>query len=69
MQTYMTQEGDVLDALCYAHYGEEHRTTEAVLALNPTLANFPAVLPVGVVILFPDLQPSSPVQTQVQLWD
>ncbi|SKA81395.1 P2-like prophage tail protein X [Thiothrix eikelboomii] len=69
MRTYTTQDGDVLDALCYAEYGAEHGTTEAVLAVNPILAQHPAVLPAGVVILLPDLQSSSPVKTQVQLWD
>lgn len=69
MRTYTTQAGDVLDALCYAEYGTEHGTTEAVLAVNPTLAQHPAVLPAGVVILLPDLQSSSPVKTQVKLWN
>lgn len=69
MRTYTTQENDVLDALCHAEYGTEHGTTEAVLAANPALAQYPAVLPAKVVIVLPDLQSSSPVKTQVQLWD
>jgi len=69
MQTYTTQAGDVLDALCYALYGAEHGTTEAVLAVNPQLAQLPAVLPEGVLIVFPDLEPPAPVQAQVRLWD
>lgn len=69
MRRYTTQEGDVLDALCYAEYGTEHGTTEAVLAANPHLAIQPAVLPAGVVIYFPPIAKPSPVVQTVQLWD
>lgn len=66
---YRTQAGDVLDALCYAEYGTEYGTTELVLAVNPTLAEQPAVLPAGVLIQLPTLARPSPVVQQVQLWD
>lgn len=69
MRSVTTQAGDVLDALCYAEYGTEHGTTEAVLAANPHLAIQPAVLPAGVVIYFPPIAKPSPVVQTVQLWD
>lgn len=69
MRSYKTQEGDVLDALCYAEYGEEHGTTELVLAANPTLAALPTVLPAGVLIQFPTIAAPAPVVQQTQLWD
>lgn len=69
MRVYSTQAGDVLDALCFAEYGSEQGTLEQVLAANPRLAEQPAVLPDGVLILFPNLAKPSPVIQQVQLWD
>lgn len=69
MRVYTTQDGDVLDALCYAEYGAEHGTTEVVLAMNPVLAGQPVVLPAGVVIQFPIIEKTPPVQNQIQLWD
>lgn len=69
MHTYTTQAGDVLDALCYAEYGSEQGTVELVLAVNPQLAEQPAVLPAGLVIQLPTLAKPKPVIQQIQLWD
>lgn len=52
--SYQCKQGDVLDAVCYRHYGTEVGTTEAVLKANFGLANY-VVLPVGLVILLPRL--------------
>lgn len=67
---YRCKQGDVLDAICYAHYGTEHGTTEMVLNANPGLADYPVHLPMGLVIRLPVVQVASqPVAQTVSLWD
>ena len=35
---YRTKEGDMLDWICWKHYGQESGTVELVLTANPGLA-------------------------------
>ena len=66
---YTTKPNDVLDAVCYAHYGAEGHT-ETVLIANPGLADYGTHLPEGVVIRLPALQTAAPQVAQVvSLWD
>ncbi len=65
--TCRTSDGDLLDTLCYQHYGHLNGTVEAVLAANRLLADEPQPLRTGLLITFPDLL--EPVSEQVQLWD
>lgn len=66
---YITQPNDVLDAVCYAHYGVEG-CTETVLVANPSIADYGTHLPEGVVIRLPILQTAVPQVAQVvSLWD
>lgn len=68
--TYQTREGDVLDAVCAAHYGTENLSyiMTQVLEANPGLADVGAVYPSGLLITLPDLAP--PVQESAfRLWD
>ena len=66
---YTTQPNDVLDAVCYAHYGAEGNT-ETVLAANPGIADYGTHLPEGVIIRLPTLQAATPRVAQVvSLWD
>lgn len=62
-----TSDGDVLDTLCYQHYGHLNGTVEAVLAANRLLADEPQPLRSGLLISFPTI--SEPLGEQVQLWD
>ncbi|MEV8467306.1 tail protein X [Fluviibacterium sp. DFM31] len=63
---YLTQPGDMLDAICQAHYGHTDSVTE-VLAANPGLAVFGPVLPPRLTVLLPD--PPDRRQTPViRLW-
>lgn len=69
MAEYTTREGDVLDAICWEHYGRTDGVVEAVLEANPGLASLQVSLPVGTVITLPDL-PKPPVDgVVVKLWD
>lgn len=67
---YQTRDGDVLDAICAAHYGSENLsfTVSQVLEFNQGLADRGAVYPAGLSIALPDLAP--PVaESSFSLWD
>ncbi|MFV3366563.1 tail protein X [Pseudomonas sp. NY15435] len=64
---YRSSNGDVLDQLCYQHYGHLKGCVEAVLNANPGLADEPQPLRAGVLIRMPDL--GAPDNPQVRLWD
>ena len=61
-----TVDGDLLDAISYAHYRHLNGCLEAVLDTNPGLADEPQPFRAGVVIRLPDL-PAQEVQG-LQLW-
>lgn len=67
MSTYRTAQGDMLDAICLAHYGRVD-VTPTVYAANPGLAAMGPVLPIGLVITLPTIE-SEPVAQPVRLWD
>ena len=69
MDIYITEHDDVLDAVCYQHYGESDGITEAILENNPLLALYPIHLPAGLSINLPDLDLPTESAGQVQLWD
>ena len=69
MQTYVTVQGDMVDAIAYRAYGSEHAgTTEAILAANRGLSEQPPVLPENLVIILPDAPVAAP-RASVNLWD
>jgi len=65
----IAHQGDTVDALCWRHYGRTAGVTEAVLAANPGLADFGAILPHGTPVDLPDLTPTPPPARMVKLWD
>ncbi|AYO40739.1 MULTISPECIES: tail protein X [Serratia] len=67
---YLTREGDVLDAVCAAHYGTENlsQTVVTVLDANRELAALGAVYPAGLIITLPDIETPTP-ESPIQLWD
>lgn len=67
-QFYVSKEGDVLDQIVNAWYGDTSgQKLEAVLAANPGLAALGAVLGAGVRIALPDLASDTQTETE-QLW-
>ncbi|NWA67707.1 tail protein X [Pseudomonas reactans] len=62
-----TSDGDLLDTLCYQHYGHLNGTVEAVLMANRLLADEPQPLRTGLLITLPDIEQQT--VEQVQLWD
>lgn len=60
--------GDTLDALCYRVYGRTAGVVEAVLLVNPGLAERGVILPHGTVVTLPVID-TAPASETVQLWD
>lgn len=65
--TIITQQGDILDALCSQHYGYVVGAMEPVLETTPWLTEFAGWLPAGLVIQLPELQ-TSPQKDIVRIW-
>lgn len=66
MSVYRTIDGDMVDAICKAHYGSEDMSV-AVYEANPGLAALGPVLSKGVLIELPEV-PVEPVRKPIRLW-
>ena len=66
MTPYRTKDGDMIDAICKAHYGSE-AMAETVYEANPGLAAMGSLLPMGVEVLLPEHAPE-PVRQPIRLW-
>lgn len=64
-----THQGDTVDALCWRHYGRTAGVTEAVIDVNPGLADHGPVLPQGLAVTLPDVPASAPERQVINLWD
>lgn len=67
MITYVTKDGDVLDAICWKYYGSTVGTVEKVLEANRHLAELGNIFSAGVKIVLPDLT-SEEESESVKLW-
>lgn len=65
-KTCRTSDGDLLDTVCYQHYGHLNGTVELVMDANQGLSDEPQPYRAGVIIYLPDL-PAPSVET-VLLW-
>jgi phage tail protein X len=68
MAMYRTREGDMLDAICLAYYGQPQGYVEAVLAVNSGLAELGPIFESGVIIELPDLPAFNQRQESIRLW-
>jgi phage tail protein X len=66
---YITRAGDMLDLICWRHYGFHAGTAEAVLSVNYGLSAQPPVLPAGLTITLPDLPQPRVTPPAVRLWE
>lgn len=66
MSEYRTTDGDMVDAICTAHYGTETMTT-VVYEANPGLAALGLILPMGVLIELPETSTQN-VSQPIRLW-
>jgi phage tail protein X len=67
MITYVTKDGDVLDAICWKYYGSTSGTVEKVLEANRHLAELGSIFAAGVKIILPDLSQEEETES-VKLW-
>ena len=67
MITYVTKDGDVLDAICWKYYGGTSGTVEKVLEANRHLAELGSIFAAGVKIILPDLTQEEETES-VKLW-
>ena len=64
---YITRDGDMLDDVCRRFYGEQKPgQVEAVLAVNPGLADRGFIYPSGILITLRVLEAQS--EASVRLW-
>jgi phage tail protein X len=68
MITYRTKDGDVIDWICWKHYGFTSGAVEKVLKINPKVAEFDEHLPEGLLISLPEISKENRAK-QVKLWD
>lgn len=67
--TYRAVQGEMIDAICRRVYGDESGYVELVLDANRGLADLDEPLPVGTVLVLPELPKASDVLPVVSLWD
>jgi phage tail protein X len=68
MITYFTKDGDVVDWICWKHYGFTSGAVENVLQVNTFLAEYDDFLPAGLFVNLPEIEKSNSAQ-KVKLWD
>lgn len=65
MQTnYQTRSGDMIDQLCFKHYGAVKGYINRIYEANPMLAQYPVKLPAGITIVMPEVE----INDEVNLW-
>lgn len=67
MISYITKDGDVLDAICSKYYGSTLGIVEKVLEANRHIADMGAIFEAGVKITLPDLNQEIEPES-IKLW-
>jgi phage tail protein X len=62
---YVTKDGDIIDAICFRHYGQTEGTVELVLEANPFLANEPITLRRNLTIILPEFTNPENIFTRI----
>lgn len=62
------KQGDTVDAICWRYLGSTDGVVEQVLSLNPMLADFGPMLPMGTVVTLPKTITRKAKKEQVKLW-
>lgn len=68
MTLYRTKEYDMLDWICWKHYGFQSGSVEVVLTANSELAEWGSFLPAGLLIKLPEIKKAAAKPT-IKLWD
>lgn len=71
MIEYITRQGDMLDWICWKHYGtHDDGTLEIALAANAAaVAENGSVFPAGVLIVLPAIDRPAVAVKLIRLWD
>lgn len=65
---HLAKEGEMLDLICWKHYGFTDGVVELVLAENLGLAEYGSFLPAGLKVKLPTIQ--KPVQkSKLKVWE
>lgn len=65
---YITRENEMLDYICFKHYGYSSGAVEIVLESNPGIAEYDSVLPAGLRIKLPTIE--EPLKKSVlKVWE
>ncbi|MGX5723333.1 tail protein X [Shinella zoogloeoides] len=67
--TYITKAGQTVDLVCLDFYGRTRSTTEIVLDANPGVAALDPILPIGTVLVMPDIDIRPAARELVKLWE
>lgn len=68
MNTVYANQNEALDHLCHRYLGQTQGITEAVLAINPGLAELGPLLPEGTPVKLPNTMLKPQKLTTLQLW-
>lgn len=66
---YTTKQNEVVDAICYRHYGRTRNVVETVLDANPGLAALGPVLPFATRVFLPVIAEQTKRKPLVSLYD
>lgn len=66
---YRTRSDDMLDLVCFRHYGARTGMIELVLNANPGLCERGPLLPQGLILTLPDAPQSALPAARIKLWD
>jgi phage tail protein X len=68
IDTYTTQQGDMVDLIAYRLRGTSTGITEAIFTLNPGLAKHGLILPAGLVLKLPPPPAKKTVREVKRIW-
>jgi phage tail protein X len=68
-KTHAIKHGEMIDLVCYRHYGRTRDVTELVLAANPGLSELGPLPPIGTLVHLPDINSKPQLPALVNLWD
>ena len=68
MITYKTKQNDVIDWICWKHYGFTSGLVDQVIRVNPQIAEYDDFLPEGLLINLPEISKENSIK-QIKLWD
>ncbi len=68
MRYLVETDSETVDLICLKQYGQTATYTEMVLAANPKLAVLGAFVPIGTVLVLPEVK-KTVVKAQKNLWD